>query len=134
MPDLLRLISRGWTTAQSVAEAERRLGIETLTESRIVSDESLSIVSSILLPKVRTKVRVTFDVSAAVGGDGEGGLELSTTVNPVVKVVYGEPYNEQKMTEFVGREVGDGFEGWSGVVKELREKLVARGRKGVGGK
>lgn len=118
-----------------MAAAERRLNLEGMTETRIISDESLALSSLVLLPKVRTKVRVTFAVSAAVGADEESGnLEVSTTVSSTVKVVYGEPYNEKKMTEFVVKEVGDGFEGWDGVVKDLRERLVARGSKTAGKK
>ena len=126
--DLLGLVSNGWDTATSVAEAERRLDLEVMTDARIVSDERLAIVSTILLPKVKTKVRVAFEVVAAVG-IGES-MELSTTVEPFVKVVYGEPYNETKMTEFVQAEIGDSLDGWSAVVRQLRGKLVARGAKG----
>lgn len=97
-----------------------------------MSDERLCVASTLLLVKARSKVRVAFEVSAAVGGAGkDGGLALSTTVEPRVETVYGEAYNEKKMTEFVAKEVGGGFEGWEGVVRELREKLVARGVKGV---
>lgn len=134
VPDLLHLVSRGWDTAQSVAEAERRLAIEGMTEARIVSDESMSMSALILLPKVRTKVRVAFDISAAVGAGEEGTLELSTTVSSAVKVAYGEPYNEKKMSDFVAKEIGDGFEGWASVVRDLRERLVARGSKKDGKK
>ena len=126
--DLLSLVNNGWETALSVAEAERRLNLEAMTESRIVSDERLAISSTILLPKVRSKVRVAFEVTAAVG-EAEG-MKLSTSVEPRVKVVYGEPYNEGKMTEFVAKEVGSSLEGWSEVVRELRGRLVARGAKG----
>ena len=101
-----------------------------MTESRIVSDERLTMSSTILLPKVRTKVRVSFDVAAAVGDDGDG-LELSTSVEPSVQVVYGEQYHEKNMSDFVGKEIGGGFEGWEGAVRELREKLIVKGAKGV---
>lgn len=131
--DLLNLVANGWTTALEISAAEKRLNMEAMTESRIVSDERLTISSTLLLPKVRTKVRVSFVIAAAVGeAEGEETLELSTTVEPSVKVVYGEQYHEKKMTEFVAKEIGDGFEGWEGVVRELREKLIARGPKGVG--
>lgn len=127
---LLNLVSNGWDTALAVAESERRLHLHSPTTSRIISDERLCISSTILLPQVRTKVRVEFEIAAAVGEDGED-LELSTTVQPGVQVVYGELYNEGKMTGFVEREVGEGVEGWDGAVSKLRERLVARGAKGV---
>ena len=138
MAALLSLVAKGWDTAVCVAEAEKRLNLEAMTDSCILSDERLLISSTLLLPRVRTKVRVAFEISAALAsglaeGEGEGqGLELTTTVQPSVKVVYGEPYHEKKMTEFVSKEIGDGFEGWEGAVRELRERLIARGVKGVG--
>ena len=119
-------MSKGWDTALEVAEAERRLNIEGITDARIVSDERIAITSTILLPKVRTKVRVAFEILAAVGAEDD---ELSTTVSVAVKVVYGEAYNEKKMSEFVEKAIS-GFEGWDGAVRALREKLIARGPKG----
>src|ERR1700760_915297 len=61
VPDLLNLVSSGWDTALAVAESERCLNLEAMAEARIVSDERLSISSTILLPNIRTKVRVDFD-------------------------------------------------------------------------
>lgn len=133
VPSLLTLVSNGWETALAVAEAERRLNLEVPTESRIVSDEKLAITSSILLPRVRSKVRVTFEVEASVvgaGGEDDGEMEVRTSVVPSVKVVYGEGYNEKKMGEFVAKGIAEGFEGWDATVRELREKLIARGPKG----
>ncbi|KAK5171748.1 uncharacterized protein LTR77_003384 [Saxophila tyrrhenica] len=129
VPDLLKLVSNGWDAACEVAEAERRVGLGALTEAKILSDERMCVVSTILLPKVRSKVRITFEVSAAVGGD-QDGLALSTTVEPHVEVVYGEKYNEKKMTEFVAKAIESRLEGWDGVVRSLRERLIARGAKG----
>jgi kinetochore protein Spc7/SPC105 len=128
--DLLNLVAKGWDTALQLYTAEKCLNMEAMTESRIVSDERLTISSTILLPKVRTKVRVSFDIAAAVGGDGDG-LELSTSVEPSVRVVYGEQYHEKNMSDFVGKEIGSGFEGWESAVRELREKLIVKGAKGV---
>ena len=127
--DLLSLVAKVWDTAKLIADSENGLNLEAMTESRIVSDERLAISSTLLLPKVRTKVRVTFDIGAAVAEEVES-LELSTTVEPSVNVVYGEQYHEKNMTEFVAKEIGDGFEGWDGVVRELRERLIERGAKG----
>ena len=125
--DLLALVSNGWNTALSVAEAERRLDLESVTDSRIVSDERLSIESTILLPKVRTKVRVTFELLAAVGN----GMELSTTTEARAWVVYGETYDEKNMTKFVNERTGDVADGWGNAVREMKAKLVAKGVKGV---
>ncbi|TKA23265.1 hypothetical protein B0A50_07322 [Salinomyces thailandicus] len=125
--DLLSLVSGGWDTATDVAESERRLSLETPTISRIVSDERLAIESTLLLPKVRTKVRVAFELLAAVGE----GLQLSTTTEVKGWVVYGEKYNEGFMRKFVGERVRDVAEGWSEAVREMREALVAKGAKGI---
>lgn len=130
VPSLLSLVSNGWDTALSVAESERRLAIEGLTDSRIVSDERLSISSFVLLPKIRTKVRVAFDILVAVGGDGDA-LMLSETVEVGVKIVYGEKMNEEKLGKTVEGAVGGGVEGWEGAVRDLRERMMAGGRKGL---
>jgi len=125
--DLLGLVSNGWDTAQSVAEAERRLSIESMTDARIVSDERLAIECTVLLPKVRTKFRVAFELLAAVGE----GMEISSTTEARAWVVYGEKYNEDVMTKFVTDRISDVADGWSDAVREMREKLVAKGAKGM---
>ncbi|KAK4508153.1 hypothetical protein PRZ48_001891 [Zasmidium cellare] len=125
--DLLAFVSNGWATASRAAECERRLNLEALTESRIVSDEQLAITSIILLTKVRSKVRATFELDVHVDED----LELQCTVKPSVEVVYGEQYNEKNMTEFLRTLVGDGVEGWDQALRQMRQKLIARGAKGA---
>ncbi|GAB7358460.1 hypothetical protein MBLNU230_g2524t1 [Neophaeotheca triangularis] len=125
--DLLSLVSSGWDTALEVVEAQRRLSLQHPTEARIVSDERLAISTSILLPKVRTKVSANFEVAVTVGE----GLMLSCTVEPGVRVVYGEKYKEEKMRQFVSERTGDSVRGWDGAVAELREKLIIRGAKGA---
>lgn len=120
---LLRFVSSGWDTALSVAESERRLAIEGLTDTRIVSDERLSVSSFILLPKLRTKVRVSFDVLAAIGEE----LALSESVEVDAKVVYGEALNEKKLREVLQGSVGGGVEGWDGAVREVRQLLLSKG-------
>lgn len=125
--DLLSLVSKGWDTAVALAETQRRLSIEALTESKIMGDERLAVEATVLLPKVRTKVRATFEVTATVGAD----LEVRTHVRPKVLVVYGEQYNEKNMGEFLRSIVGTGLESWDGAVRGMREKLIARGVKGA---
>lgn len=127
---LLGLVSNGWDTASSIAEAERRLNLETLTDSRIVSDEQLAVEANVLLPKVKTKVRATFDVSARLVEDGDE-MRMECVCAPRVLVVYGEQYNERNMGEYLRGLVGDGFEGWDAAVRGMREKLIARGAKGT---
>ena len=118
---LLHFVSSGWTTALHIAESERRLSIEGITDTRIVSDERLSIASLILLPKTRTKVRISFEILAAIGE----GLTLSESVEVDARVVYGEALNVNKMREVLQGTVGGGFEGWEGAVRELKGMLLS---------
>ncbi|WPG97511.1 Spc7-domain-containing protein [Acrodontium crateriforme] len=135
IPDLLRFVSDGWDTAVAISEAERRLGIEAPTSSRIVGDERLAIETTVFLPKVRTKVRVSFGLAASIaaaGGemDDAGPTELSTSLNISAKVVYGQQYNEAKMTKVLLDHVGQSFDGWDAAVMDLKAQLVAQGAKG----
>ena len=124
---LLHFVSSGWTTALAVAESERRLAIEGLTETRIVSDERLSIASLILLPKTKTKVRISFDILAAIGE----GLALSESVEVDVRVVYGETLNEKKLKEVLQGNVSGGVDGWESAVREVKAMLLSKGAKVV---
>lgn len=78
------------------------------------------------MPKIRTKVRVAFDILVAVGGDGDD-MTLSETVEVGVKVVYGEKMDEERLGEVVEGAVGGGVEGWEVGVRELREMLMVKG-------
>jgi kinetochore protein Spc7/SPC105 len=120
---LLHFVSSGWTTALAVAESERRLAIEGLTETRIVSDERLSIASLILLPKTKTKVRISFDILAAIGE----GLALIESVEVDVRVVYGETLNEKKLKEVLQGTVSGGVDGWESAVREVKAMLLSKG-------
>lgn len=126
VPALLALISSGWDTATDVAAAEHRLALETRTAARIVADDRLAIESTLLLPKVRTKVRVAFELLATVGED----LQVRTATEVRGWVVYGECYNEGFMRKFLGERVRGVAEGWGEAVREMRVALVAKGAKG----
>lgn len=69
---------------------------------------------------------MTFEVLAVLGED----MEFQANVEAKASVVYGEAYNEEKMTEAVMKGI-EGFEGWGKAVRQLRERLVARGEKGA---
>jgi len=87
------------------------------------------------LPVVGTKMLVDFEVLATVEN-----MEMLVKVLPRARVVYGEKYKEDRMTEFlrgrVERSVAEsGSEGaasWADAVKDLRNRLIAQGRKGEG--
>lgn len=125
--NLLAFVSNGWATAAHAAESERRLNLEALTESRIVSDERLAIASNLLLSKVRSKVRATFELAVHV----DEQLKVQCNVKPRVEVVYGEQYNEKNMTEFLRTLVAGGVEDWDHALRQMRQKLIARGAKGA---
>lgn len=126
--DLLHLVSTGWDLAEAIAESERRLDLVTPTEARIVGDERLDIAASILLARVRSKVRAVFELGVVLGA---ADLRWSVVVRPRVAVVYGEDYHEKNMTEFLRANGGDGTDGWDVAVRKLTDKLIARGAKGA---
>jgi kinetochore protein Spc7/SPC105 len=127
---LLKVISSGWDTALSVSEAVRVLNLSAMTEEFILSDELMAVDSMLLLPTLQTKVRARFEVAAtAVESALESNVKVSATV------VYGERYDEAKMSEFLttiaGGRIGK-FEDmgrWAEGVEDLRVRLIRRGRK-----
>ena len=111
--DVLTLVSSGWNIAQSIAKAERQLAIEGITDAKIMSDERICISATLLLAKSRTKLRVEFAVSAAVGD----AFELSTSIETKLSVVYGT-YKRSKLAV-------RGLE-WAEAVRELRTAKAGR--------
>jgi len=130
--ELLGLVSSGWDAALAVAEAERRLDLEGITTSRIVSDERLAVETRMLFPGVGTKVRVGFEVSAGVGE----GLRVKVSTGVEAGVVYGEGWDEGKMAGIVRERLsgsGGGSGGgevsgseWNEGVRALRAKLAEK--------
>ena len=122
--ELLGFVATGWQRVCAVSDAVQGLEREFISDVSIVSDEKLEIRSMMLLSKLETKVMVRFEVGAVVK---EG--RVSASVLPTARVVYGESYNEPKMAEFLASNIGDGFKGWAAAVRELQERLIAKGRK-----
>ena len=141
---LLTFVSSGWDKACSLDREVRALSFAARTVARIRSDEVMDVTAVVVLKGVSTKVEVGFEVSAAVVGGDEGNgvdMEMVVKVRPRTRVVYGEMYKEDRMTEFVRGKVemvvkaraGRGEEQgqqWTDAVRDLRRKLVAQGRKG----
>ncbi|KAF7189730.1 Kinetochore protein spc7 [Pseudocercospora fuligena] len=117
-------LKESWDKTAEIAESERRLSLETLTTSRITSDEKMEVIADVLLPKVRTKVRARFEIEAKVNLE-EGVMEVE--VEPQVEVVYGELYDERNMTKYLKGLIDDG---WDEAVRGMWGKLVAKGVKG----
>ena len=126
--DLLAFVGRNWKTACSIAEEAVALGVSYITEPTILADEVMAVRSIILLRAMRTKVEVAFEVKVR---SGEGANGLSVSVKSKARVCYGETLNEKKMSEFLESKVkgAKGYGIWARAIKELEERLIARGRK-----
>lgn len=127
--DLLRFVSGGWDRACSVADEVQALQIVFDAKSQILDDEHLHSRAIMFLPTLETKVHVSFAISAS----GEG-MELQVELEIKAKVIYGEKYKEDRMGDFLMSQVGKGpaelTGSWVSAVKELKNKLMAQGRKG----
>lgn len=124
---LLDVVSASWTTSLQVVNNIRSLNRHYPTDVSRTSDSSILVTSTLLLAPLASKVKVQLGVNAQ---HSEQGLAVQLT--PQVNVVYGERFNEPKMSEFwVNRTALTGAEekAWGGIVLELEEKLLARGRK-----
>jgi kinetochore protein Spc7/SPC105 len=131
---VLRTISSTWKIALAVTEAMRLLSQSCVTNEVILSDERMAVDATLLLASLQTKVRIRFDIAAAAAaGESE---ETSTTVKADVKVVYGEKYDQPKMSEFLtmwtGGKVGslEDVAKWVEGVEDLKVRLIKRGKKG----
>jgi kinetochore protein Spc7/SPC105 len=128
--DLLMLIKNGWATALAVTEGVQGLSHTYITDESILSDERMAIRSTMLLPSLQTKVKVTFEIGVGIGADG-----METSVSTKAEVVYGEKYKEEKMGEFLKQYVGDCVKAegemkvWADTVLDLAGRLRSRGRK-----
>lgn len=130
---LLIYISTSWDTACQVAKESEILGVQYMAEPIILSDETMSIQSHVLLRAMKTKVNVAFEISIC---SGDGVADMEVAVKPSVKVVYGEGLNAKKMGEFLGQKLDARKKGvhnesgqWAKAVGELEQRLVARGLK-----
>lgn len=131
---LLKLVSKGWEKCRAVTEAVRQLELLGMCDISILGDEMLNISVVVLLPQVETKVNVAFQLAVTVGAASD--QVIGTRVQPVVKVVYGERYDEPKMGEFLKTMAGEELLSvesmgvWYEAVADLRARLIKRGRKG----
>lgn len=79
-----------------------------------------------LLPELKTKVQIAFEVGAAAETRG-----IKCRITPKVDVAYGEPFKSNKMADFlkerVVKDVGTGS--WARTFEDLKSRLVARGKK-----
>jgi kinetochore protein Spc7/SPC105 len=127
--ELLNAVSVSWARAVKVTNQISALSLEYPTEVKKTSDTSIVVSSSLLLVPLETKVDFEFHLSTHSTEDG-----LSVVLAPQVVVIYGERFNEKKMTEVLASKAeGNVLESedrlWSSAVLELEEKLLARARK-----
>jgi kinetochore protein Spc7/SPC105 len=129
--DLLDIIKNGWATASAVAEGVRWLEHSYITDESILSDERMAVSCNILLPKLQTKVKVTFEIGMSLGS---GGTE--TEVSAKAELVYGEKFKTEKMGTFLEHICGSKVKEekdmsiWADACLDLVERLKATGRKG----
>ncbi|KAI4111612.1 MAG: hypothetical protein LQ339_000483 [Xanthoria mediterranea] len=134
--DLLGFVSRNWDVALTIAEEVRALTTQYITTTTILSDEVMNVQAVLLLPPIKTKLSVSFQVQArgAEGEEQEEGIKegLEVAVRSDVRVVYGEGLKEGRMREWVdGRLKEEGGErgGWVRCVGRLEEKIKGRGKR-----
>lgn len=124
---MLRMVSAAWDKARLVFAQIQSVNINSPTKVHLL-DSKLCISSSIMLPPLQTRVEVDLALSGVAGEDG-----LDFGIASQARVVYGETFNVEKIEEYlsarIGSKVGGLDEEWSDVLIELRERLIARGRK-----
>ncbi|EAQ92612.1 hypothetical protein CHGG_00847 [Chaetomium globosum CBS 148.51] len=148
---LLSTVSAAWTQAAAVTEHIRRLNLSFPTTTAAValadgegegepSASAVAVTASVLVAPLQTRVEVVLTLKARSRDGGGGGLEVVAV--PEVRVVYGEPFNVGKMTEFLAGRIGrvggaggdgdggkeGGEMGWDEAVLELYQKLLAKGK------
>jgi kinetochore protein Spc7/SPC105 len=131
---LLRAVGAGWTRAGAVANDIRLLTCTFPTKITRTDDSSIGVKVALLLAPLETKLELVLELHAQP--KLEEGLRF--TILPQAKVVYGEPFKIDNVSEFLATRLGDSIlskedradrESWSDVVVELYERLLAKGRK-----
>jgi kinetochore protein Spc7/SPC105 len=132
---LLGLIANGWSLCSRVLDAVRSLELCGVSEVQIMGDAKLGLITSLLLPSLQTKVQVKFLMDVVVEA---GECTLQGRVKVTAHVVYGEKYDEAKMSEFLQQFVASGVissneetRRWADGMEDLRNRLVRRGPKGT---
>ena len=130
------------------------LAVTYITDVCITSDEAMAVKAFVLLPNMRTKVEVVFEIRARPYAQGDGGTRsgdgehesrsvpvppVTVVVSPSTKVWYGEALKEGKMGEFLeskikghvfGQERSVGSKGvLVRATRELEERCLARGKR-----
>ncbi|TQS39035.1 hypothetical protein Golomagni_00446 [Golovinomyces magnicellulatus] len=129
---LLDYVSKSWGNARKVARDIHLLTLSYPTELKALSEDSMMIMSTLLIAPLSTKVLLKFNLTA---NNENTGIEFGITTE--ANVIYGERLNEVKISEFLSNKCSNEMKekgkntasSWGDTVYELRERLVARGRK-----
>ena len=141
--DLLRVVQTGWDSATALTTKVVRLGLAfptlvktgSLTSDGTELGSSVVIKSSLLLAPLRSRVEVTLVLSGGEDRNIASLHEPAMTISSSSKVVYGENFNPVRINDFLKAQIGtvvgqDGVaDDWSGVLTELKGRLIARGRR-----
>ncbi|KAF2863277.1 Spc7-domain-containing protein [Piedraia hortae CBS 480.64] len=111
---MLKMVSSGWDVATKIAEFEAGVNERNLLNTRIVSDEHLSVAAKVLIIAAKTRLRVVFDVHVA----GDDVLQLS--VNTSVSIDYGRA-NKIELNDRLGKMVNSESRTWGDAVEELKK-------------
>lgn len=122
--EVLGFVSGAWEKARCVEDEIKGLDRVWITTPQIEADDVLAVKTNILLRDMKTKVEVTYQV----GVKGEA-LNMGTEVDAKAHVVYGEELNEGKMGLFLMQKIGKEGGSWAGAVRDLEQRLIARGSK-----
>jgi len=102
-----------------------------VTDEAILGDERMAVDAFIVLANLRTKVRARYVVEVSMAWN-----DLVTAVRVEARVVYGERYDESKMSEFLSQFTGNSIGSveemgrWAEGVEDLKSRLLKRGKKG----
>lgn len=136
--DLLDMVSSAWKKAKYISENVRILNSTFITKVTRTPSSSMAVRATVLLAPLKTKVELTFAIH---GRSTPNGIEF--TIKPEAQVVYGEQFKVDKIVEFLVTKIGTRVDSehaygngersnlmtWSDTVVELKERLLARGRK-----
>ncbi|KAG5929600.1 hypothetical protein E4U42_005305 [Claviceps africana] len=129
---LLNIVRTAWDKARFVTSQIDMINVTFPTSVVKTSDSSVAVRSSLLLSALKTRVETTLHLR---GQSMPQGVDIG--ISTQVQVVYGEHFNVGKVGEFLANKIGSKMgakeEGWSEVLVELHQRLVARGKKQASG-
>ncbi|KAI1392821.1 Spc7-domain-containing protein [Hypoxylon trugodes] len=131
LKDLLHMVSAAWEKANRTALNVRMIDTTYRNNTTKTSDSSITIRTIVLLKPLKTRV----DIEIALHGQSTPtGVEV--TIAPQARIVYGEQFKEDKITEYLTSRIGTRVVTkeeqnvfWVDALVELEERLIARGQK-----